>query len=390
MRTKILTIFILATTHLATAQFREISMHNGVENLSPDTTYFFYDSGGHDFSGGQANNYQPNEDLTLIFKVPNGYKLPVLSSRRLPSDTYETLNQLFDITQGDYLRVNPGRNNTFTCDVDQNNISNDPGNGLIITDTFHFVSNADNTVGKGWYIEINIVRDERTTFNFTALSNNAMIYYDDTILNTPPYKLKWESIPGCIGYQVYLKAINRVINYNTFNRPITSFENMTDNKLCFLQESTAPFFANINEFDVPTSTSNNLCNAFEAGDDLSAPMNMYWSVKAVFPDGSVSALNYSKFTIQKRDTLTTSINDIEDKYLEVYPNPSNDNVILNNTKGSALGVIVMVDLQGRTVYNQLINSDKTIINVSSFNKGIYQLIVTEKNGRRITKRISVH
>ncbi|MBM3428919.1 MAG: T9SS type A sorting domain-containing protein, partial [Bacteroidetes bacterium] len=70
-----------------------------------------------------------------------------------------------------------------------------------------------------------------------------------------------------------------------------------------------------------------------------------------------------------------------------YPNPSSNvvNVITENWMGGQLQVF---DLTGRQVANQNITSGRTVINVSEWNAGLYQVVLMNK-GQKVVSAIVV-
>jgi hypothetical protein len=87
-------------------------------------------------------------------------------------------------------------------------------------------------------------------------------------------------------------------------------------------------------------------------------------------------------------TFNESVSDVEAiQTMSVYPNPSSNavNVITENWMGGQLQVI---DLTGRQVVNQKITAGRTILNVSEWNAGLYQVVVLN-NGQKVVSTLVV-
>ena len=88
---------------------------------------------------------------------------------------------------------------------------------------------------------------------------------------------------------------------------------------------------------------------------------------------------------------STKIKELENQYpkLSVYPNPSNGNFTLSiedyNHSNFKINVI---DVTGKLVYNQQINSPQTSINLEKLNKGIYFMQLND-GVNQTTKRIVI-
>lgn len=87
----------------------------------------------------------------------------------------------------------------------------------------------------------------------------------------------------------------------------------------------------------------------------------------------------------------TSINDIETEAgFITYPNPTRDNVTLMVAQGIIKSVIV-TDMTGRIVYTNVINHEKSIVNLSSITNGLYLIkatVKTSKSEGTITRKIN--
>ena len=71
-----------------------------------------------------------------------------------------------------------------------------------------------------------------------------------------------------------------------------------------------------------------------------------------------------------------SINELEQKYFVLYPNPATDFITVKfNPEKNSKGNLKIVNLLGEVVYENNINEPTTIISLNHFTSGIYHLIV---------------
>ena len=85
-------------------------------------------------------------------------------------------------------------------------------------------------------------------------------------------------------------------------------------------------------------------------------------------------------------TSTVGINEYKSEIFNIYPNPSNGNVVIKNN--GDISKIAVFDLLGKCVYtNENITGQR--INVSGFEKGVYLVQVTTKDNDVITHKLIV-
>jgi len=81
-----------------------------------------------------------------------------------------------------------------------------------------------------------------------------------------------------------------------------------------------------------------------------------------------------------------SINDFGlDKTISIYPNPSKEKVFIESK--STIKSVELFDLQGRLLFVNVVNADKTEINLATQNAGIYFIRITTENGNKVQKII---
>ncbi|MFZ4707532.1 MAG: T9SS type A sorting domain-containing protein, partial [Bacteroidales bacterium] len=83
----------------------------------------------------------------------------------------------------------------------------------------------------------------------------------------------------------------------------------------------------------------------------------------------------------------TSINEVTDNNVQVYPNPAKD--VINVVSDLNVKNITLVNYVGQMVYNQNVNGNSFQINVSGLGTGMYVVRIETIDGSIITKRITV-
>ena len=84
-------------------------------------------------------------------------------------------------------------------------------------------------------------------------------------------------------------------------------------------------------------------------------------------------------------TIPTSLNQAEMAELKIYPNPAND--IINVTYKSTIESVTIMDLTGRKVHQQAINTQETTLNIQPLSTGTYLMNIQTTDGVGIVKFI---
>lgn len=73
----------------------------------------------------------------------------------------------------------------------------------------------------------------------------------------------------------------------------------------------------------------------------------------------------------------TGVNELTNSAFSVYPNPTTENILVNDVvKGSTLEV---VNALGQVVYSEVVSNSKSNINVANYNNGLYTIRITNGN-----------
>ena len=111
--------------------------------------------------------------------------------------------------------------------------------------------------------------------------------------------------------------------------------------------------------------------------DLNAPTgNVYYQIEILNPNNCnpTKSMNYSSSKSNIVNTNSSSIDEINESSIVVYPNPAND--LLSIESGSLLSTkFRIIDAIGRTVHQGLLTSNKNTLDISAFSKGTYTLII---------------
>ncbi|NJM78880.1 MAG: T9SS type A sorting domain-containing protein [Flavobacterium sp.] len=71
----------------------------------------------------------------------------------------------------------------------------------------------------------------------------------------------------------------------------------------------------------------------------------------------------------------------------VYPNPMTNEVFVTSKNNTSIESLNITDVLGKTIYSEKINSTKTQLDVSGFQKGIYFLRVKSNGSEEVVKMI---
>ena len=139
--------------------------------------------------------------------------------------------------------------------------------------------------------------------------------------------------------------------------------------------------------------SGNITVALGANQSFSMIPDAGYEVQEVYIDGNpVGAMNSYTFTNVTDDhyihvtfTLVDAIDENSTNLIQVYPNPTMGEVII---EAEGLSHIQIVNLQGQTVYNTNVVDEQIHIDLSQMAKGVY-LMHIEAKGRQVVRKIVV-
>lgn len=250
----------------------------------------------------------------------------------------------------------------------------------------------------------------------TPTSINYMYYTDnDTLIGSMVYvnirKVEIPSVNDVNTYQTYTGAIRQdTLNKKIYIVPTDSTSekllydfslNVGDTVVSFLNE-TCPAIETIGAID-SIIVNGNYHRRLHLQDGCSG-IQIYYiegigsNFGLIFPNntGNLSNLICTKVNNQTyypdsstSCNLVTSVNSLDiDMAIDIYPNPSNNeiNIIIPDTEKLTSNTITLLSPLGQILITEKINSQKSIIDISSLPKGLYLLTISV-NENIFTKKI---
>ena len=86
-------------------------------------------------------------------------------------------------------------------------------------------------------------------------------------------------------------------------------------------------------------------------------------------------------------TSSIGVQEYKEGQVSIYPNPANDRLTVELTQIELPCFFALKDMQGRTVYSTVVNSEKLEIDLSAYAKGIYLIRVNNDNFSRELKLV---
>lgn len=250
----------------------------------------------------------------------------------------------------------------------------------------------------------------------TPTSINYMYYTDnDTLIGSMVYvnirKVEIPSVNDVNTYQTYTGAIRQdTLNKKIYIVPTDSTSekllydfslNVGDTVVSFLNE-TCPAIETIGAIDSIIVNGNYHRRLHLQGG--CSGIQIYYiegigsNFGLIFPNntGNLSNLICTKVNNQTyypdsstSCNLVTSVNSLDiDMAIDIYPNPSNNeiNIIIPDTEKLTSNTITLLSPLGQILITEKINSQKSIIDISSLPKGLYLLTISV-NENIFTKKI---
>lgn len=383
--------------------------------------------------GGDANPYSNGANETYVICPTLPTQVVLLSFTSFETElNFDSMRIYNGNTTSDPLI------GTFEGTNSPGNVYSTNANGCL---TVNFVSDGSVTLA-GWVASIqcvdpitciqptNLIADSTTstsvTLSWTANSSETqwLIEYDTTgftlgtgttlVANSNPFEIS--GLSAATNYDFYISAIcsssdssftTGPLNVQTQLAPFTCGNEFTDNggmgnyadgsadtiticptgnaeyvQLVFSSFETEQNFDSLMIFN-GNSTSDPLLGSFQGVDTLGTIMstNPNGCLTAVFiSDGSVNLAGWVA-QIECIDA-NASLSENETKVVSIYPNPSAGKFTLENLNNTVLSY-ELHDVQGRKLPSSALNlgaKAKTTLDLSSFENGVYFLVVNSGNG----------
>ncbi|MGI8892722.1 MAG: T9SS type A sorting domain-containing protein [Bacteroidia bacterium] len=94
-------------------------------------------------------------------------------------------------------------------------------------------------------------------------------------------------------------------------------------------------------------------------------------------------------TVYNFTSLGTSLSELKDFNISVYPNPVTDKLIIDLSSDATFNEVQLIDITGRIIMSQIVNNnnDQISINVKDLSSGIYTVLLQGKDATAATKII---
>ncbi len=86
---------------------------------------------------------------------------------------------------------------------------------------------------------------------------------------------------------------------------------------------------------------------------------------------------------------TTGINELEQVKFEVYPNPANEKLIIETEQVNEQNSFQLMDITGRVVFTLAVQAAKTSVDISMLGTGVYVVVLEQKGGMVVRRKIVV-
>jgi len=90
----------------------------------------------------------------------------------------------------------------------------------------------------------------------------------------------------------------------------------------------------------------------------------------------INRLNGSNVIVKLASVLVNSLNEFREPFIVFYPNPVKNNLIIKVMNLYNDNYFSITDLNGKILYNGILNAGQNSINVSMLNSGIYILRIS--------------
>ena len=128
-------------------------------------------------------------------------------------------------------------------------------------------------------------------------------------------------------------------------------------------------------------------------DDYKYKADYYEGRRLLSGPASMLSANYSKFSVAQADnsalwylhpdgtihTYSIGIETVENSDIRIYPNPAADKVTIDLQNTSATEICLM-DIYGKTVLRQAVNSQSEVLDLGNLAKGMY-FVQISNNGK---------
>ncbi|MCK4287572.1 MAG: T9SS type A sorting domain-containing protein, partial [Bacteroidales bacterium] len=146
--------------------------------------------------------------------------------------------------------------------------------------------------------------------------------------------------------------------------------------------TVTPLFVTPVEYKLVFSAGDTIIKVYQTQNDQTFKIYMPFTVNNLEVDPNNWLLN-------KVGVIHNSVNKINTKgnYFLIYPNPAEDFLYIEVLNDNKEFYFEIIDIFGKSVYNKIINTNKEIIDISNYSKGVYIVRVNGEDAIKVEKII---
>ena len=354
-----------------------------------------------------STNLAPNGDINLIWDAYEGF--PVTYYRILRDSTFSNNWEVLDSVSNNvfiWTDINPPTNGAdYVIDV----IAPFGCTSTKAQDHNSTRSNRANILGGG------VSPGANFTANFTQINIGGTLDFLDQSINNPT-SWTWQFPGGSPAFSTQQNPSG--ITYNTVGlydvTLIVSNANGLDTLVktnyievlagsggsapaCdFLASATqVPEGTPVDFLDLTLNSPTSWTWLFPGGNPAfstdQSPIDIYYNTAGTYDVTLITSNGNGTDTLVKTNYIevvsTIGVQEYKEGQVRVYPNPANDRLTVELTQIELPCFFALKDMQGRTVYNTVVNAEKLEIDLSTYAKGIYLIRVNNDNFSRELKLV---
>ncbi|MCD4791695.1 MAG: T9SS type A sorting domain-containing protein [Bacteroidales bacterium] len=297
--------------------------------------------------GNIAQNDVAIESITIPEEVCETYLIPIVNIRNMGEQNLTSLIFEYSVNDGDILTY------TWTGNIGFSETSE------IVLDEISFVLNEENTIS---VTAINPNGEEDDN-----LTNNEIIGSFSEAFNTTT-NVQLELEPGSWGFEISWELTD------------------TDETVMYSGEGSNGYTEELFELDLNNCYNFVLYDSYGNGFNSGGYCKLSGTddIEIRYIEGD---FGYSEIVPFKPTTISEIKNNT--KYITIYPNPANKNIIINSSD-KFLNNVNITDISGKEVHSFITNNKhkKIHIDITSLSSGIYFVNIITDTGI-ITRKISV-
>ncbi|WP_339699633.1 T9SS type A sorting domain-containing protein [uncultured Marixanthomonas sp.] len=253
----------------------------------------------------------------------------------------------------------------------------------------------------------------KTFVNLKLLLGFVFIFNLQAMVTNPQSSMLYAQDPDLFEHTWYLEKVNvggeeyLLADYYTAETPITEFNNQNPSMhsslcefMCFWATcsfDTEENIMNLSEYETCVLTGE--CTA--ESPELYTYRDLYFSI---FYTPQTSVINnpftytiepidnYQQLTITNGEgdwavynSVFLSTTDFNDTSFSIYPNPTKENLNINNPLNQT-ATVTIYDVSGKKLQSHILKNSLSTINTKALRAGLYFVIFENEAGKRVSKR----